>query len=370
MNQRDMARKRNHPASWARYFDPLRGEDWDWFCRRVLIELAEFESILEEGDRKIVAKAVGKTTAGTGRSILRAERYLADWIYRGKDRPLKLDLVVHKRRGKVIPTAAGRATLAFAQETHALAEKFLSKLYGLQNGGHIQVASINSAWKAYGRKLKTAFRNKVPDGQIALSFFSGDRYHERILAEVADGRVDVGITSYPPRAPDRSICVQPLADQEMVLVVPSACTIRPRSNPVRLSDVVRSDYDGINIVLYRKSLDAPGVAEIWRYLKTNDCLPQHRYQLIEIDNFLQAQQALESEPKAVSILPRLAVTGGAGIGGVRTYALDPPLEPWTWAVIYRVPITRPAVERFVECFDWLSKPPVAAVKRNRRRKPG
>jgi DNA-binding transcriptional LysR family regulator len=323
-------------------FPTLSPEEWDKFCRRVLPELAAFELVAATHSRKSVSEKLLKTPAGVGKSILRAERELSEWLNGGK-------LIDRSQTRFVETTEAGKEFVRFAGDVLERTEKFLHDLHHVQYGYDIRLASIYSSWMTYGRQIEVSFTKQVPDGSVNVEFFNDSDYINQIVLAVDSGHVDVGITSYPPpqRKVPRSLRIQNLVSQEMMLVFSSSYKRLPKGRKVDLVDAIRDD-SSLRIIIY--SPDIPANNKVLSYIKERRDDRGSHFR-IRIENIAQIKEALSSLPSTASILPASAVRNEVAEGKLRAYSLDPPMEPWPWGLIYRAQSSRPAVRQFVKCFD-------------------
>lgn len=318
----------------------LSPEEMDWFCRNVLPELAVYRNAVMSGSRNKVSEGFVKTPQAIGQSLRRIEEDLAKWLNGGT-------LLDHSRKKSVHTTEAGDLLLEFATAILAQSEAFLDKLHGLQSSGEVRLACIHSGWMAYGPKLTAAFAKKVPGGTITAHTIGGIGYPEKIAAEVREGRVDIGITSYPPKVAPPLVC-QLLQERRMLLVFSAKYAKLPREKgPLKVDRIISRD-DKLRVAVHARSADSPLGNQVVYYLNKRDAYLGHS-QLFEVANIAEIKATIEQFPETISILPEDAVAEEVAKGKFRAYALDPPLKPWTWGLIYRVGTSRAPVLQFIEC---------------------
>src|SRR5271170_290868 len=124
---------------------PLSPEDFDWFCRNVLLELGTYRYLVDQGEKKAVAEVFGVSGQSVGQRVAAHKAALAQWIDGGS--------ITNPRYKKTVPTAAGRLLFNFATEILNRSQVFIDDLVHLQQGHVVRVATIDSAWRVYQNKL-------------------------------------------------------------------------------------------------------------------------------------------------------------------------------------------------------------------------
>jgi DNA-binding transcriptional LysR family regulator len=326
--------------------NPVNLEDVDYFCRHLLPELASFQLAITSGSKETAARQLAKGSHAIGKSITRAEDILAEWLGQ-----CRLVDPAHPRTN--IPTEGGDLLVKFADEIIEKSQKFVADLHALQNNHKLRLATIYSSWLTYGRGIESAFKEKFPDGSITTEFFNDSKYIDDIEKAVREGRADIGITSYPPRSIAPPLRVEPLKDQEMVLVFPSTYSRLPKKNTVSLRDVVTDPK--IKFVTYNRNLDIPASRKVETFLHDNNIKidwneRQTGETISDLLNLLLTKdpKTKDKDTNSFSILPRSAVRNEVARRQLKIYSLNPSPPVWRWGVIYRTPVFRPAIDFFVQ----------------------
>jgi DNA-binding transcriptional LysR family regulator len=320
-------------------FDPQKFEDW---CREVLPELATFQAACVFGNRRKAGTTVGKQGPNVGKSISRLETLFQELLNGGS-------LIDRAEPRRVMPTEAGEELLRYCGQVDSLRAQFLENLEQLQHGSEIRVAMTHYAWLAYGSDLENAYRERRPDGKINFGnqFYGQDKVWLDIEQEVAAGRADIGIYSFPASRKHEisaELAVRNWIDEEIVLVLP------PNTSGLRDTDTLSlQDLDELpQVVHYSRSLGFDRTHTIEEYLKRQKVLRQYKGDwLLGVNTISEIRDTLLKKG-GISFLPWPAVEQDYRAGALRVFRLDPPMRPRIIRIICRLHTSRRAIAEFMK----------------------
>jgi len=314
-------------------------------CQSLLSQLELFQQAVTQKNRHSAGINVELSGTRVGQVLDELDRSLSHYLNQGslRNRDKKIDIEL---------TEAGEIVHEFTKDVLERLHSMVGQLHRLQHETELKVATINTVLLKYGDELKARFKQALPESTLTIHTFGKDHYPEKILAEIVEGRADIGITSYPPKiAPPLALTRMP--EHPMVLIFPTKYRHLPKENEVNLLNVVRHDPK-LKIVIFQRSFDVPVTNRVLAYVRVcqSDLGPSQR---IEVDNLSQAKDLLLNLPGTIGILPELAVRNEVAKGLLKTYRLNPPMKPWTWGIIHREESSRPAVRHFLDCLIHISR---------------
>jgi DNA-binding transcriptional LysR family regulator len=320
-------------------FDARDFEDW---CREVLPELATFQAACLYGNRSRAGTAVGKQGPNVGKSISRLETLFRTHLHGGS-------LIDHSEPRKVVPTEAGEELVSYCEQVNSLRAQFLNNLERLQKGSEIRVAMTHYAWLAYGNALEAAYKERRPDGQINFGdkFYGQDKVWHDIEQEVAAGRSDIGVYSFPnsrKREVPTGLAVRNWLEEEIVLVLPGRAPENPKGSTVSLKDLGKYP----RIVHYSRSLGFDRTATIEQYLRRQKVFKLYQGEwLLGVNTISEIKDTLLKKG-GMSFLPWPTVEDEHARGTLRAYRLDPPMRPRVMKIICRLHSSRRAITDFMK----------------------
>jgi DNA-binding transcriptional LysR family regulator len=320
-------------------FDPRDFEDW---CREVLPELATFQAACHYGNRTRAGTAVGKRGPNVGKSISRLEILFRSQLQGGS-------FIDRTEPRKVVPTEAGEELVRFCEEVSTLRAKFLENMERLQKSSEIRLAMTHYAWLAYGNALEAAYRERRPGGQINFGdkFYGQDKVWHDIEQEVAAGRSDIGVYSFPnsrKREVPVGLAVRNWIEEEIVLVLPGRAPENPRGATISLKDLGKFP----RIVHYSRSLGFDRTATIEQYLRRQKILREYRGEwLLGVNTISEIKETL-LQKGGMSFLPWPTIENEHASGALRAYHLNPPMRPRIMKIICRLHTSRRAIADFMK----------------------
>lgn len=310
-------------------------------CQSLLSQLEVFRQAVTQKNRPSAGLNVELSGTRVGQVLDELDTALSRHLNDGSliNREKKIDIEL---------TEAGEVVYDFTQEVLQSLHDMIGKLHRLQYENELKVATINIVLLKYGDEFKARFRNVIPEATVTFSTFGQDRYPEKILAEVREGRADIGITSYPPDVQPPFI-MRPLRDTEVGLVLNAN---HPRlaalgNGPLRLTEVSQMDPN-FQMALHRSTIEGPFAMRVRDYLRKS---PDLRLRRVEGETIADLIALVKKFPNTVSILPLDAVYDEVTAKTLVARSLWPEMRPWTWGVIYREGSSRQTVRAFLECLS-------------------
>lgn len=247
-----------------------------------LQELESFIAVVKLGSFTKAAQERHLTQPTVSRHIQRLERELGVQL-------------LERERSEVEPTGAGRRLLEYAEEAVERRLRLLSSLKreALPLAGDLRVAASTSPGEFLVPGWVAGFTDLHP--QVRPQVFVADS--AEVVAELRERRWDLGFIG--TRFPGRDLLYEEVAQDEVVLAVPSAHPFATRS------EVALADLEG-QPFLERE--DGSGTLSSFRSALTYRGLPFPRYRVVMV---LNSTQAILS-----------AVRSGYGLGLVSVLALE------------------------------------------------
>lgn len=320
-------------------FDSQKFEDW---CREVLPELATFQAACVFGNRRKAGTTVGKQGPNVGKSISRLETLFQDLLNGGS-------FIDRGEPRKVIPTEAGEELLRYCDQVDSLRAQFLKKLEELQHGSEIRAAMTHYAWLAYGSELESAYKQRRPDGTINFGnkFYGQDKVWRDIEQEVAAGRADIGVYSFPASRKHEissDLAVRNWIEEEIVLVLPANMPGLRDTNTISLQDLDELPQ----VVHYDRSLGFDRTHTIEEYLKRQKVLRRYRSDwLLGVNTISEIRDTLLKKG-GMSFLPWPVIEQDSRDGTLKAFHLDPPMRPRIIRIICKLHTSRRAVSDFMK----------------------
>ena len=310
-------------------------------CQSLLSQLELFHQAVTEGTRPDAALKIELTSTRVGQVLDELDAALSQYLNYGslRDRGKKIDVELSE---------AGQIVHEFAKDTLERLHAMIGRLDRLQHETDLRVATINMVLLKYGDEFKARFKQALPESTLTISTFGKDHYPEKILAEIVEGRADIGITSYPPKVP-APYTVQPLRDTEVCLIFNAQY---PRleslgAGSLRLIDISRMNAN-FQMALHRSNIEGPFAMRVRDYLKK---FPEMRLRRVEGETIADLIALVKKFPNTVTILPLDAVYDEVNAQTLVARSLWPEMHPWTWGVIYREGTSRRTVAAFLECLS-------------------
>jgi len=315
--------------------------EFEQWCRRVLPEMATFQAACEFKTRRRAGDKLGKEGQNVGKSIVRLEAFLKDYLAGGT-------FIDHNEPRLVSPTEAGEALLTSCHELAAIRARLLETLTRLQRGSEVRLAMTHYAWLAYGSSLEAAYKKRRPNGTVNFGneFYGQDRVWEDIERVVQDGRADLGVYSFPPtrsKLVPRDLIVRNWIEEEIVLVMPPGL-VRTSKASIALSSLPHLP----RVVHYSRSLNFDRTDTIQQYLKSQKVL--HRYKgdwLLGVNTIAEMKDTLRHKG-GMSFLPWPTVEHEYRQGILQVFRLNPPMRPRVIKIICRLHTSRGAIRDFLK----------------------
>ena len=258
--------------------------------------------------------------SATSQQIRRLEQQLGVQLIEHHKRPLEL-------------TPAGRIYAKTCRDILRRYEQMQASLEAFKEeiGGPVRVASIYSIGLYDMARHAEEFMRLYPKAKVHIEYLRTDKVYEA----VRDGKVDVGLLSYPN--PSKELRIIPWRREKMVVITSPA---HPLAKEKHLSP---SALEGQPFVCF--DYDLPIRKMIDRYLKENRVAVQP---VMEFDNIANIKEAV-AVGAGISILPEPAVRQDVSLGRLNAITLDGGELVRTIGIIYhrRKKLT-PATLRFLE----------------------
>jgi DNA-binding transcriptional LysR family regulator len=229
-------------------------------CQSLLSQLEVFHQAVIEGTRPDAGLKIPLTGARVGQVLDDLDIVLSQHLNHGS-------LINRDKKIPIELSEAGEVVHDFAKEILDRMHDMVGQLHRSQHETELKVATINIVLLKYGDELRARFKQALPESVLTIRTFGQDGYPEKILAEVREGRADIGITSYPPDVP-APFTVQPLRDTEVGLVFNAN---HPRvaafgHGPLRLTEVSQMDQN-FQMALHRSTIEGPFAMRVRDYLR-------------------------------------------------------------------------------------------------------
>jgi len=166
------------------------------------------------------AEEIGVSQSSLSRSVLKLEESIGQPLLERKPR-------------EVVPTEVGELFLARAEEILALAEDAFAEVSDAARHGRIRLAVIPTIAPFFLPKVLREFGKKNPNVSIIVQ----EDTTENIIRMIRHGDIDIAILALPIN--EKYLEVEPLFDEELVLVVPNGHPLEKKKS-IKLGDV--KDY--------------------------------------------------------------------------------------------------------------------------------
>lgn len=264
-----------------------------------LFHIKLFRDIVQQKSLTRGARLNGITQSAASQHLQLLEDKLGEKLIDRSVRPFRL-------------TAAGKLYYEFCKDIYLRVERFRAQLEELkgQMQGVVRVASIYSVGLSELSYLSQEFSRRYPDCKLEVEYLRPDR----VYTAVEEGRVDLGIVSYPESR--RHIAVMPWRLEEMHVVVSP-------DHPLAIRDrVAPEELCGLEFVAFDDAL--PIRREIDRYLR------EHGVEVkvvLHFDNIQSVKEAV-AYGAGISILPVRSLRAEIREGRLKAIPLtDPLLRP-------------------------------------------
>jgi len=321
-------------------------EQW---CRQVLPDLAAFYAACVYKNRSKAGTKLGKQGQNVGKSIVRLERQLKDFLGGGS-------LIDHNEPRHVIATEAGKELFRYCQELAASRPRVLDNLTRLQRGSEVRLAMTHYAWMAYGNALEKAYKKRRPDGTVDFGnkFYGQDKVWDDIEQEVLNDKADIGVYSFPPsrrRDVPKDLSVRNWIEEEIVLVVPGGFVKTARST-ISLANLPAFP----RVVHYSRSLNFDRTDTIEKYLEQQNVRSRFGSDwLLGVNTIAEIKDTLLHKV-GISFLPWPTVEKEYRNKALDVFHLNPPMRPRVMKIICRVHTSRGAIRDFLKAADTLEGP--------------
>jgi DNA-binding transcriptional LysR family regulator len=326
---------------------------FDRWCRDVLPELATFHAACHYKTRKMAGTRLQKEGPSIGRSIVRLESALQEYLCGGS-------LVDPEEQRGVEATDAGRALVEYSAQVYAARAKLLEQLTALQSGSGVRIAMTHYAWLTYSGELEAAYKKIRQEGTLDFGdrFYGQDRVWEDVEKEVLEGRCDVGIYSFPPSRqkafPEDQLRIMNWMEEEFVLVLPPDLARKAKNRRMTIYDFSQLVTSLPSVVHYSRGLGFDRTVLIHDYLKRQRVMPRFQGDwLFGVNTIAEIKETL-IQKGGMSFLPWPAVEQECKRGSLVAFRLYPHMRPRTIKIISRLHNARPAVKDFLEAAESLA----------------
>jgi LysR family transcriptional regulator, transcriptional activator of the cysJI operon len=258
-------------------------------------ELLVFKEIAAHRSISKGAEACGISQSAASQQMQELERKLGVELLDRSIRPLEL-------------TPAGRVYHRLCREALRLEEEFQVELQNLkgQVEGHVRVASIYSIGISELAHLQEDFLKRFPDAQVHVSYMRPDKIYDEVL----EGRVDLGLVSYP--AASREMAVIPWREEEMAVALYPSHPLAKRPW-VRAADLRGEQFIGFDA-------DLPISRETDRYFREQDVAVEI---VMQFDNTQSIKEAVALR-QGISLLPARTMQPEVARGSLASVPLRDP----------------------------------------------
>jgi DNA-binding transcriptional LysR family regulator len=322
-------------------------EQW---CRHVLPELATFYAACIHKNRRKAGDKLGKQGQNVGKSIIRLEALLKDFLGGGS-------LIDHNEPRHVVTTEAGEELFRYCQEQAASRARVIDYLIRLQRGSEVRLAMTHYAWMAYGNALEAAYKKRRPDGIVNFGdkFYGQDKVWHDIEQEVVRGNADIGVYSFPPSRrkefPSKDLSLRNWIEEEIVLVVPNGF-VKTAKSTISLASLPSFP----RVVHYARSLDFDRTDTIENYLKQQNVRSRFAGDwLLGVNTISEIKDTLLHKG-GMSFLPWPTVQKEYREGALDVFRLNPPMRPRVMRIICRLHTSRGAIRDFLRSAETLIAP--------------
>jgi DNA-binding transcriptional LysR family regulator len=325
---------------------PLDDAMYRRICRHLLNDLALLQVELEEGGNHTrAAQRIGLTPQRVGQIRGDLLRDLPDY-FEG------LPLVDEGQAPEFARTDAGQRVLEFAIKVREMSDSLVTELRRLKQGRDLDVATVNSAWYAFGPQWRQRLAQRVPNAVVREHLFPQPNWQLDIYNAVRTFKTDVGITSYPWKTP-AGLRQKELTSYPFVLVLPANHPYQPKDG--RTAEMTGSHFAKDRFVLYAPIDGYMQTSPVFKYL-TKKCgimddrggeVPRRRF--ICRSAFADCKKAVV-DGEGLSILPLPVVASRLpDAAQFKTFELNPAMDDqWNWSLVHRVAQLRPIVRTFVD----------------------
>jgi DNA-binding transcriptional LysR family regulator len=327
-----------------RDFRSLTPMEFHKICHSLLNELEVLHQAVLCGDRYEASLKFDIGSTRVGQILAEIEEGLGEYLNGGT--------LINWEKKHIEVTEAGQLVYEFAGDILVRTQTMLENLHRLQHRTELTIATINAVWLAYGNDLEKAFAEAIPGGRINHHIFGKERYPEKVVADVTEGRADIGITSYPPKV-QLPFVLQYLRDTEVCLVFninnPNRPKWPPQRGPARLDDATRDQPD-FRIALHRQNSGSPFAERVSAYIRPlRSTFACGHMEIREGENIAELVKIVKEFPGTITILPVDSSLNELKANELVAYSMSPPMEPWVWGMIYRANTSSQTVKAFVEC---------------------
>jgi DNA-binding transcriptional LysR family regulator len=287
-----------------------------------LRQLRHFVAVVDTGNLSRAADRVAISQPALTRSIKNLEEYLG------------VELLERKPRG-VVPTEAGVTLYHHAQVVLNECKRLKSDVREIERGVtgtvHVGIAAMFSAFVID----TVAVRVSTEHPRIAMAITEG--FFEELVRELADGRIDVIFSNFPPVTVAADLKLEPLCSVTSTLVAGGKHPI------LRRKQIEKSELVALRWVI----ADQPHATDFLEKLFAADGLPAPRG--VVRTNSLSLMAALLASGQFVSAMPEHLIARELDSGTMRRLPVAGGSVQRRAGLIYReMEHRRPAVEQFLE----------------------
>lgn len=276
------------------------------------------------------AKLHGVTQSAASQRIMALERELKVQLIDRSKRPLHLTA-----KGQIYHDGCRR----IIHQYEMLKRQVLSDHLPVE--GVLRVAAIYSAGIGLIDQAADVFENQFNDAKIEIEYRRPDGVYDRVM----DGRVDLGILSFPDRW--QGLSSQILRNEEMCVVCHPSHDLAARDN------IRASELPEFHLVQF--DADLPISQHIDHYLRKHQVAAKIRHRFDNIDTI----KSYLAHSREVAILPAFTVKPDVDAGLLTAITLVPTLVRPLAIVVDRKRQITPLMQAFMD--DLLKRSPNGAV---------
>jgi DNA-binding transcriptional LysR family regulator len=239
----------------------------------------------------IKTRSISKASGLNGVSVSAASQALMEL-----ERSLNVMLIDRSTR-PVAPTTAGKLADAAARDMLLRWQEFISELEALNaQKTRVRVGAIYSIGLTLMSSVDAVLKTKLPDIVMDVEYLRPERIYEG----VAEGRLDLGLVSFPSST--HTLAVVPWIEEQLSLIMPKDHTLASKSL------IIPADIDSVDFVAFDDEI--PFAKAIDKYLRASRSTPN---KVMTFDNIQVIREAVVLG-RGVSILPTRAVTSEVEAG--------------------------------------------------------